>query len=109
MTNARFSAVRTVAFPRMRRKHRFWIAIAVLFVAAALDAPQAAAQYFGRNKVQYDDFDFRVITTDHFRIHYYPEEEQAVQDMARMAERWYSRHSRTFLREFRERKPIILY
>ncbi len=69
----------------------------------------AAAQYFGRNKVQYDDFEFRVLETEHFIIHFYPEEEQAVRDAARMAERWYRRHSRTFLREFGEKKPIIFY
>ncbi len=83
-----------------------------LLIAALLSpafVPSAAAQYFGRNKVQYDDFDFHVLETDHFRIHYYPEEEQAVRDAARMAERWYSRHSRTFLRQFREKKPIIFY
>lgn len=82
--------------------------LAVALLSSAFST-SAVAQYFGRNKVQYDDFDFRVIETEHFRIHYYPEEEQAVKDAARMAERWYSRHSRTFLREFREKKPIIFY
>jgi len=68
-----------------------------------------SAQYFGRNKVQYDDFDFRSFQTEHFEIFYYPELEQAARDAGRMAERWYRRHSRTFLRDFRERKPIIFY
>lgn len=72
-------------------------------------ARAADAQYFGRNKVQYDKFRFQVLETEHFRIHYYPEEEQAVRDAARMAERWYARHSQTFLRQFREKKPIIFY
>ena len=69
----------------------------------------ANAQYFGRNKVQYDDFDFESFKTEHFEFYLYPEERLAVQDAARMAERWYQRHSRTFLREFYERKPIIFY
>ena len=69
----------------------------------------AEAQYFGRNKVQYDDFDFSVFKTEHFEIYFYGEEQVAVQDAARMAERWYERHSQTFLREFRKRKPIIFY
>jgi Tol biopolymer transport system component len=67
------------------------------------------AQYFGRNKVQYEDFDFRVLSTEHFDIYYYPEAEEAIQDAARMAERWYSRLSRVFNHEFRDVKPIILY
>ncbi len=79
------------------------------FVVMPLAAAPAAAQYFGRNKVQYDDFDFRSFRTPHFEFYYYPEEKQAVEDAARMGERWYRRHSRTFLREFHERKPIIFY
>ncbi|MDE2732207.1 MAG: peptidase S9 [Bacteroidota bacterium] len=67
------------------------------------------AQGFGRNKVQYDNFDFRSFRTPHFEFFFYPEERTAVEDAARMGERWYRRHSRTFLREFHERKPIILY
>ncbi len=80
---------------------------AALFLAAP--AQEAAAQYFGRNKVQYDDFDFRVLETEHFDIYYYPEEEQGVRDAARMAERWYTRLSAVLDHEFTERKSIILY
>ncbi|NND72510.1 MAG: peptidase S9, partial [Rhodothermales bacterium] len=72
-------------------------------------APPALAQYFGRNKVQYDKFDFSVLDTERFDIYFYDEEETAVRDAARMAERWYRRHSQTYLREFTEKKPIIFY
>lgn len=72
-------------------------------------AGPASAQYFGQNKVQYDDFNFQTFSTDNFDIYFYPEERQAVMDAGRMAERWYQRHSRTFLREFKERKPLIFY
>lgn len=82
----------------------------LMFMACALAVPDPAlAQYFGRNKVQYDSFDFQSFKTDHFEIYLYPEEELAVTDAAQMAERWYERHTRTFLREFFERKPIIFY
>ncbi len=68
-----------------------------------------SAQQFGRNKVQYDQFDFRSFQTAHFEFYYYPEQKVAVQDASRMGERWYRRHSRTFLRQFHERKPVIFY
>ena len=68
-----------------------------------------AAQYFGRNKVQYKKLDFQVLKTEHFDIHFYPEEEAATQEAARMAERWYTRLSSIFGREFSERKTIIFY
>jgi Tol biopolymer transport system component len=67
------------------------------------------AQYFGRNKVQYDDFDFRVLATPHFDIHYYPEKSEAIEDVSRMAERWYERLARLFQHEFTDRKPLIFY
>jgi len=67
------------------------------------------AQYFGRNKVQWEQFDWQVLKTEHFDIYYYPEEEKAVRDTARMAERWYSRLKQVFERDFLERKSIILY
>jgi len=92
----------------MRKSSRLF-SIALALLATSLFIPVASAQYFGRNKVQYDSFDFKVFKTEHYEIYYYPEEEQAVKDAARMAERWYRRHARTFLHEYSERKPIILY
>ncbi len=68
-----------------------------------------AAQYFGKNKVQYTKFDFQVIKTEHFDIHFYERERTAALDAARMAERAYARLSRILSHEFKERKPIILY
>jgi Tol biopolymer transport system component len=67
------------------------------------------AQYFGRNKVQYSTFDFKVIQTEHFDIYYYERERVAAMDAARMAERGYARLSKVLNHDFRERKPIILY
>ena len=67
------------------------------------------AQYFGRNKVQYTNFGFKVIQTEHFDVYYYDRERTAALDAARMAERSYARLSKVLNHEFRERKPIILY
>src|SRR5438132_1217628 len=75
-----------------------------LFGAAPL-----AAQYFGKNKVQYQAFDFKIIQTEHFEVYYYPAERTAALDAARMAERWYARLSRILHHQFQGRKPIILY
>ena len=50
-----------------------------------------------------------MLKTDHFDIHYYPEEEQAAQMIGRMAERWYARLSQIFEHQLALRQPIILY
>ena len=56
---------------------------AAVVVAAGLGlgpwAVTAEAQYFGRNKVQYENFDFKVLKTQHFDIHYYPEAREAIE------------------------------
>jgi Tol biopolymer transport system component len=67
------------------------------------------AQYFGRNKVQYEHFDFKVLKTKHFDVYYYPEFRDIANDAARMAERWYARLSRILNHELKGRQPLILY
>ncbi|MFB6277994.1 MAG: hypothetical protein ABEK75_00655 [Salinibacter sp.] len=93
---------------------RRWLSIVpavlvALMLQVGLGVPDAHAQYFGKNKVQYDQFDFKTLETEHFIFHFYPAEEQAVRDAARMAERWYDRHERIFFHRFDEKKPIIFY
>ena len=48
--------------------------------------PESTSAQFGRNKLQYEVFDFKIIQTDHFDIYYYPREREAALDAARMAE-----------------------
>ena len=85
------------------------LAVAGLGLLLGLTPAAASAQYFGRNKVQYEEFDWRLLHTDQFDFHYYPDEVEAVTDAARMGERWYTRLSRVFNHEFTDVKPIILY
>jgi Tol biopolymer transport system component len=84
-----------------------WLALAAAVVAAG--APLGAQSYFGQNQVQYQTFHWQIKETEHFLIHYYPEERVAAEDAARMAERAYARLSRVMNHQFREKKPIILY
>lgn len=79
----------------------------MILLAGSLSPLQG--QYFGRNKVQYDGFEFEVLKTDHFDVHYYPEAGVAIEDVARMAERWYERYARFFQHEFEGSKPLVMY
>jgi Tol biopolymer transport system component len=81
----------------------------ILAVVATLSSTNAHAQYFGRNKVRYDQLEFRLLQTEHFDIYYYAEEEDATVHAARMAERWYARLSRILGHTFARRQPLILY
>ena len=86
-------------------------AVRALAVALALLCATRleAQQYFGQNLVQYKHFKWRVLETEHFLVHYYPEEKEAVRAAARMAERSYARLSKIIGHQFREKKPIILF
>ena len=86
------------------------VRLTVLFVAVAIGLPlPATAQYFGRNKVQYETLDFHVLPTPHYQIHFYPEATVPVEDAARMAERWYERIARIFQHDIRRPRPLVLY
>src|SRR5262249_39847026 len=93
------------SFPRPSRT----VALILISAACALVARPASAQYFGQNKAQYKDFGFRVMSTKHFDIYYYPEEQEAVEQASRMAERWYARLSRVLSHQLLRRQPIVLY
>lgn len=84
--------------------------IAGLALALMVAAPAVgSAQYFGKNKVQWTSFDFKIIETEHFDVYFYEREREAAMDAARMAERSYARLSRIMNHQFKTRKPIILY
>jgi Tol biopolymer transport system component len=72
-------------------------------------ASEARAQYFGRNKVQYDRDDVRVLTTEHFDIYYASGDAAAALTASRLAERWYTRLSKVLEHSLTGRQPLILY
>ncbi len=78
------------------------------FVALTLAVP-AAAQYYGRNKVQYQNFNFRIMKTRHFDVYFYLQNEDTIKIAAEMAERWYARFARMFNHELKGRQTLILY
>ena len=84
-------------------------AIGIGLAVLLLSAGPADAQYFGSNKVQYETFDFQVLRTEHFDVHYYVAEQEAALAAAAMAERWYTRLSRALDHTLSERTPIVLY
>src|SRR5690349_986126 len=92
----------------MSRLHR---ALSLLGVAGLLLvwSSAAEAQYFGRNKVQYETFKFKILKTEHFDIYYYPEEQKLADEVGRMAERWNARLTRILDHRLSGRQPLIVY
>jgi WD40-like Beta Propeller Repeat/Collagenase len=82
-------------------------------------APPLAAQYggapnltgagFGKNKIQYRDFDWRIYRSPHFNIHYYSAEEPQLQKVVSFAESAYDQLSREFNFQIKDPIPLIYY
>src|SRR6185295_19965770 len=86
------------------------VPVLVLAVCLILGiATPTAAQYFGRNKVQYKKLDFQVLKTEHFDIYFYPSEREGIDIAARLAERWRARLERLLGHELSGRQVLILY
>lgn len=71
----------------------------------------ASAQfyYFGRNKVQYTEFEWKVLRTEHFDIYYYTEMKELAQRGAFLAEESYKLLEQKFNHNVANRIPLIFY
>jgi Tol biopolymer transport system component len=92
------------------RSHTLWLmAIALAAVAAFVPEEAGAQYYFGRNKVIYNHFDWRILQTDHFDIYYYPEMRELTEIGAAWAEESYRFLEDKFNHSFNDRIPLIFY
>jgi hypothetical protein len=85
--------------------------VILLALSCALALP-AAGQYtfhFGRNKIQYDDFDWHVLKTEHFDVYYYPEMQALAENGAAFAEEAYEELQNRFNFSLTHRPPLIFY
>ncbi|MFT5142267.1 MAG: hypothetical protein ACI80V_001572 [Rhodothermales bacterium] len=83
--------------------------ICALSLMTALPAAGQYAYHFGRNKVQYDNFEWHVLETEHFDIFYYPEMLELAQQGAFFAEEAYDDLQNRFNFSLNNRVPIIFY
>ena len=71
--------------------------------------PQWNGQGFGKNKVQYRDFNWSIYHSPHFNVYYYPSEEPLLQKVVSYAESAYDQLSREFNFQIQEPVPLIFY
>jgi hypothetical protein len=81
----------------------------ILGVGILLNPVSEAYAQFGKNKVQYKDFDWQVLKTEHFDIYFYEKERPMVLEAARLSERAYLRYSKMLNFKPSRRIPLILY
>jgi len=86
--------------------HRKFI---LLLFAALFPVILMSQFYFGRNKIQYEHFNWQVIETAHFNIYYYPEEIQIAQVAAYFAEEVFNCLEQKFNYTIDRRIPLFIY
>ena len=88
------------------------VLLAGLTVAAIVaSATPTAAQYyaFGKNKVQYEKFDWLSLKGEHVEVFYYPEEEPIARLAIVIAEESYKELAARFQHEVPKTVPLIVY
>ena len=92
----------------MSRTRATLLAVALASVSLLLSGP-AEAQYFGQNKVQYRNYDWRSITSDHFEVFFYTGLDSLAMRVLDLAEKTQLVLSERMGHHLARRVPIILY
>jgi len=87
---------------------RYLFSIILILVFASNEA-LSQRFYYGRNKIQYTDFDWMVLSTDHFNIYYYPEMQDLAEQGAFYAEESYKILENKFSHTITQKIPLIFY
>ncbi len=86
------------------------INIALTFLLVGVFAiNQLSAQYFGRNKPNYEKFDFKVLQTPNFEIYHYLKNQECLHDLASHSEHWYHNHQEVLNDTIKGKNPVIFY
>ncbi len=71
--------------------------------------PSPADAQFGKNKIQYRDFDWKIYHSPHFDVYYYEQEAELLQKVVSFAESAYDHLSQEFDYQIKEPTPLIFY
>ncbi|MGH7589601.1 MAG: hypothetical protein ACRELU_13530, partial [Gemmatimonadota bacterium] len=94
--------------PDLASHPRILLATLLLLLAAATPL---SAQYsrFGKNKVQYDDFHWEILTGEHVDLYYYPEERELALVALAYAEESFQFLEQKFSYSPKDRIPLVVY
>ncbi len=81
----------------------------VLFTLVLLLGSIPAYSQFGKNKIQYQNFEWYFIQSKHFDVYFYPGADKLAEFTAEEAEKAYERLSRDFSYEIKDRLVFIIY
>jgi Tol biopolymer transport system component len=88
------------------KMRRLFFLVALFLLLSGISHGQ---YYFGKNKIQYTDFDWQVLTTQHFEIYFYTEEREIAQIAASCAEESYRFLENKFNHRIKRKIPLVIY
>src|SRR5438067_4001393 len=99
--------------PRVTVSSPAALAVALTLTVGGLAAPAGAqtslVPYFGKNNIHYDKFEWKIYTTDHFEIYYYPQMEQHIERIAGYAESAYQQISADLKHDLSFKVQLMLF
>ncbi len=78
-------------------------------VAEQVSAQTPYVPYYGKNRIRYNDFKWKIYTTDHFEIYYYPDVEPQLERVTSYAESAYQQVSADLKHDLAFKVPLVLY
>ena len=99
----------------LKPTHSFILASALAGLSLVVAGAARAQSYgaiegnFGKNKIQYREFQWSLYHSPHFDIYFYPEEKVLLEKVASLAESEYDRLSREFDFQIKEPTPLIFF
>ncbi len=80
-----------------------WFSLQPLFGQVAF------TRFYGKNKVQYSRFNWKILPTEHFQLYFYHNNEDELKLLAHTAESAYRKLSGLLKHELQDRVPLIYY
>ena len=81
----------------------------IILILLFLSGSAYGQYYFGKNKIQYTNFDWQVLTTRHFEIYFYTGEKEIAEIAANCAEESYRYLENKFNHRIEKKIPLIIY
>lgn len=81
----------------------------VVVLSAIFCLPTSFAQYFGKNKPRYTNFDFKVTTSPHYEVYSYLKDKESLTRLIQWSEQWYDLHENILRDTFKSQNPLIFY
>jgi len=87
----------------------YWLKKGALLFIAFFLTQIVSAQYFGQNKPRYENFDFKIKSSEHFDVYHHLDNDKVVDDITKKSEQWYAMHQAVLRDTFTQKNPLVLY